>query len=143
MRPCGRGEWEKFRRYHYLNGELNKTSRCYGVYDGNTIIAFMAVIHNPHPINPKIKRVHRLVVLPDYQGIGIGKKFLNIVAEKYRSDGWDFSITSSAKNLICALAKDKNWNCVRYSKSKPTKSGAQSFKKTMRYTVKTATFFYQ
>jgi hypothetical protein len=30
-------------------------------------------------------RVTRLVVLPDYQGIGIGKKLLNFIAELYTS----------------------------------------------------------
>lgn len=143
MRACGRGEWEKFRRYHYLSTELNKTSRCYGVYDGNSIIAFMAIIHNPHPINPKIKRVHRLVVLPDYQGVGIGKKFLNIIAQKYHSEGWDFSITTSAKNLIYSLAKDEGWDCIRYSKVKTSKSGMECLKKAMRSSVKTATFFFR
>jgi hypothetical protein len=28
-------------------------------------------------------RVHRLVVLPDYQGIGLGKRLLNFIAELY------------------------------------------------------------
>ena len=30
-------------------------------------------------------RVTRLVVLPDYQGIGIGKRLLNFIAELYTS----------------------------------------------------------
>jgi GNAT superfamily N-acetyltransferase len=30
-------------------------------------------------------RVTRLVVLPDYQGIGVGKRLLNFVAELYSS----------------------------------------------------------
>ena len=143
VQSCGRGEWEKFRRYHYLNSELNKTSRCYGVFDGNSIIAFMAIIHNPNPTNPKIKRVHRLVVLPDYQGVGIGRNFLNIIARKYRAEGYDFSITTSANNLLCALTKDERWDCIRYSKVKQSESGLKSFKRTMRSSVKTATFFFR
>jgi GNAT superfamily N-acetyltransferase len=30
-------------------------------------------------------RVSRLVVLPDYQGIGVGKRLLNFIAELYTS----------------------------------------------------------
>jgi GNAT superfamily N-acetyltransferase len=33
----------------------------------------------------KYYRVSRLVVLPDYQGIGVGKRLLNFVAELYTS----------------------------------------------------------
>ena len=33
----------------------------------------------------KYHRVGRLVVLPDYQGVGIGERLLNLVAELYAS----------------------------------------------------------
>jgi GNAT superfamily N-acetyltransferase len=33
----------------------------------------------------KYYRVSRLVVLPDYQGIGVGKRLLNFIAELYSS----------------------------------------------------------
>lgn len=126
-----------------MSGDLSNASKCYGVYDGNDIVAFMAVIHNPHSANPKIKRVHRLVVLPDYQGIGIGKNFLNLIAKQYRKNGYDFSIVTSAKNLIMALAKDSKWNCIRYNHVKPSNSGMKKLNRTNRLTVKTASFFYQ
>jgi len=32
-------------------------------------------------MKPKYYQVSRLVALPDYQGIGFGKRFLNFVAE--------------------------------------------------------------
>lgn len=126
-----------------MSGDLSQASKCYGVYDGDEIIAFMAVIHTPHSTNPKIKRVHRLVVLPDYQGIGIGKAFLNEIAKIYKNDGWDFSIVTSAKNLISALRKDDRWCCVRYNHTKPSTSGLKNIKRTIRLTVKTASFFYR
>jgi GNAT superfamily N-acetyltransferase len=46
-------------------------------------VAFIAVMH----IHMKARyyRVHRLVVLPDYQGIGLGKRLLNFIAELYSS----------------------------------------------------------
>ena len=72
-----------FRNYHYLNGSLPSTARCYtGVYQGKTI-AFIAVAHIHMKAN--YYRVSRLVVLPDYQGIGVGKRLLNFIAELYTS----------------------------------------------------------
>lgn len=78
----------------------------------------MGILHQPHPINAKLKRVSRLVILPDYQGIGLGTKFLNFMAEYYISKGYDFSIITTAKNLISALKKSNKWCMFRYSKTK-------------------------
>jgi GNAT superfamily N-acetyltransferase len=46
-------------------------------------------------------RVSRLVVLPDYQGIGIGKRLLNFVAELYTSQiNLPFYLVTSNPQLI-------------------------------------------
>ena len=77
--------------------QLSGFVKCYGAYDGETIIAFMAVIHSPHPIKKNTKRVSRLVVLPDYQGCGIGYKFLNAIAEMLKQNGFNFNRVKSLK----------------------------------------------
>ena len=72
-----------FRQYHYLNGALPPAARCYmAVYQGKPI-AFVAVVH-VH-MRTRYYRVSRLVVLPDYQGIDVGKRLLNFVADLYTS----------------------------------------------------------
>jgi GNAT superfamily N-acetyltransferase len=46
-------------------------------------------------------RVSRLVVLPDYQGIGVGKRLLNFVAELYTSQiNLPFYLVTSNPQLI-------------------------------------------
>lgn len=77
-------------------------------------------MHQPHPVNTKLKRVSRLVILPDYQGIGLGTKFLNEIAKIYIEQGFDFSIITSAKNLISSLRKNDKWCMYSYKKQKPT-----------------------
>lgn len=74
----------------------------------------MGVLHQPST-NKKLKRVSRLVILPDYQGIGLGTRFLNFIAKEYIKLGYDFSIITSAKNLINALRKSDKWCMYRYS----------------------------
>lgn len=103
-------------RYHYLSHDLNSSAQCYGLFDEKELIGFCAITHFPHPRNPKIKHCHRLVILPDYQGVGLGTKFLSAVAKMYADQGFDFSITTSAKNLMFALNRNKNWGCQRYGK---------------------------
>ncbi len=75
--------WQTFRQYHYLNGSLGAGVRCYVAMYQLKPVAFIAVAH-VH-MKSHYYRVSRLVVLPDYQGIGVGKRLLNFVAELYTS----------------------------------------------------------
>ena len=100
-------------------------------------------MHFPHPINKKIKRVTRLVILPDYQGIGLGTKFLNFIADFYAKQGFDFRIVTSAKNLIYALNRNKKWVLKRYEKGAiPKKTTIEALKRNARTNVKTASFLF-
>ncbi|HER8705966.1 TPA: GNAT family N-acetyltransferase [Streptococcus pyogenes] len=144
VRRCSIAEWGKFRRYHYLNGDIVRAARCFGLYDDDKIIGFIGVIHFPHPKNKKIKRVTRLVILPDYQGVGLGTRFLKSVAEIYSCQGFDFRIVTSAKNLINALNRNTNWKLKSYDKAN-TPTGNSSIKqlaKTTRKNVKIASFLF-
>ncbi|MGD0643761.1 MAG: GNAT family N-acetyltransferase [Candidatus Bathyarchaeia archaeon] len=57
--------------------------RSYVAMLGEKPVGFIAVAH-VHMLT-RYFRVSRLVVLPDYQGIGVGKRLLNFVAELYTS----------------------------------------------------------
>ena len=81
----------------------------------------------------------RLVILPDYQGIGLGIKFLTIIAEKYKKMGFEFDIVTSAKNMIMGLSKNKKWRFTRYSVNKQD-GGLLSCRKSTRKNNKTGTF---
>lgn len=81
----------------------------------------------------------RLVILPDYQGIGLGIKFLTIIAEKYKKMGFEFDIVTSAKNMIMGLSKNKKWRFSRYSVNKQD-GGLLSCRKSTRRNNKTGTF---
>ena len=76
------------------------------------------MLHQPHGKNKKIKRVSRLVILPDYQGIGLGTKFLDIVAQHYSDLGFDFTIVTSARNMIHALNNSDKWVMTRWNKER-------------------------
>ena len=125
--------------------ELSAACRCFGVYDNDTIIGFMGVLHQPHGSNSKLKRVSRLVILPDYQGIGIGYKFLCAVAKMYADQGWTFTIVTSAKNLIYKLSNSPNWAMVRlsYNRCSSVRSSIDYKRASMRDKCKTASFRYR
>ena len=88
-----------------------------GVYNGE-IVAHTGVIQ--FPMRKGWKRIHRLVVLPDYQGIGIGVKFINAVAGIISSEGNNVNLTTTTPALVSALKKKKEWLLVRRGVSKNT-----------------------
>lgn len=128
-----------------MNSDLPSASICYGLYDEDKIIGFCGVLHQPHGINKKIKRVTRLVILPDYQGIGLGTKFLNVIAELYTKQGFDFNIVTTAKNLAFSLIKNKKWNCIRYgvNNCSSKKSEIDYNRTSLRNKCKTFSFSYK
>lgn len=127
-----------------MNTEINKSCKCFGLYDDSNIIGFIGVLHQPHPAYKNMKRVSRLVIIPDYQGIGLGTKFLDTIAKYYSDNGYVFDIVTSAKNMIYALSKSNNWICQRYSRcNMQGKTSTISKNKTIRTDCKTASFQFR
>lgn len=76
-----------FKDYHYLRSDLHNSSRCYvGVWDGQ-IVAFGASIAMPNGYVKNGWRGHRTVILPDYQGMGIGVAFSDAIAQIHLDQG--------------------------------------------------------
>ena len=102
--------WKNFRQYHYLNGKLGAGVRCYVAVYNQKPVAFIAVVHTRMKAN--YFRVSRLVVLPDYQGIGLGKRLLNFIAELYTSQiNLPFYLVTSNPQLV--RGKLGNWRVKR------------------------------
>lgn len=91
--------WNIFKKHHYLSADLNVASKMYVAYLDDQIVAMCAMIGHPD-IKGRSFRVHRLVVLPDYQGLGIGIKFLYEIAKMYAKAGCNFYIRTSHIKLV-------------------------------------------
>lgn len=106
----------------------------------------MGVLHQPH-WKSRLKRVSRLVVLPDYQGIGLGYKFLKVIADYYKVQGYDFGIVTSAKNFVMKLYHSSEWTMTRLGKNdnnkSPETSKIDAGRKSMRTKCITASFKYR
>jgi GNAT superfamily N-acetyltransferase len=99
-----------FRQYHYLSGSLMPQARCYTALYQDKPIAFIAVVRTH--MKATYDRVTRLVVLPDYQGIGVGKRLLNFMAEHYTSQTKiPFYILTSNPQII--RGDMRNWKITR------------------------------
>jgi GNAT superfamily N-acetyltransferase len=116
--------WQVFREHHYLNTEkLGAGIRCYVAKYNGKPIAFIAIAHTHMGV--RYYRVSRLVVLPDYQGIGVGKWLLNFMAQYFREFGLPipFTILTSNPQLVRGL---KGWKVKRFGHG----STPKSFRKT-------------
>lgn len=115
--------WGMFAKHHYLNHNHNNAAHCYIATVNNEIAGFISVLHFPHPKAKNIKKVHRLVILPDYQGAGFGVKFLEEIGNIYKKQKYRFNIVTSAPSLINALKKSKKWITTRYGRTTSQSKG--------------------
>jgi energy-coupling factor transporter ATP-binding protein EcfA2 len=126
--------WPVFARHHYLSAALNRSAHCYvgllcihhaprdverrepcdrivlqqdtehhAERDEYVPVAFAAVLN---AIGRRgVWRVSRLVVLPDYQGIGVGRAMLAALADLYPR----LRITTGHPAMLRALSADPHW----------------------------------
>jgi len=117
-----------------MSTDLNPSSHCYIGYIQNNPVCFFAVLHFPHPKSKNIKKGHRLVVLPDYQGLGIGHVFSSYIAQFYIEKGYRFIITSSTKSLFKQRAADKKWKITRHGRTGNSKGVLKNTTSENKYT---------
>lgn len=119
---CGANLWKMFRNYHYLNSSLGAGVRCYTAIYQEKPVAFIAVASVR--MKAKYYRVSRLVVLPDYQGIGVGKRLLNFIAELYTSQTkMPFYILTSNPQII--RGNMNNWKITRVGHASKAKENTR------------------
>lgn len=113
--------WKMFAKHHYLSHSHNNAAKVFVACINDQIAGFLSVLSFPHPLVKNFRKVHRLVILPDYQGAGFGIKFLNEVGNYYKQNKYRFTIVTSAPSLINALKKSNNWLCKHYGRNQPHK----------------------
>jgi ABC-type lipoprotein export system ATPase subunit/GNAT superfamily N-acetyltransferase len=87
IRSTGPQYWRYFSRYHYLDTKMSLSGHYYVGLIGDKPVAFHAVLHSTNRDIHSYWRGHRTVVLPEFQGMGIGTAFSDAIAEIYVSRG--------------------------------------------------------
>ena len=140
---CSQKTWGVFQKYHYLDTSIATSAQCYAAIYRGHLIAFFAVLFWPHPTASRW-RGHRVVCLPDYQGIGIGNVLCDFVASMYRATGKPFTIVTSSPPRISYLSRSSTWN-MRSKPGLQRKIGQTSkvcLEKTLATNRLTASFDY-
>jgi len=79
--------WRYFSKYHYLDTAISKSAHYYVLLLGDKPIGFHAAIHSTNRDIHSYWRGHRTVILPEFQGMGIGTAFSDAVAKIYVDRG--------------------------------------------------------
>jgi ABC-type lipoprotein export system ATPase subunit/GNAT superfamily N-acetyltransferase len=79
--------WPMFSRHHYLDTAISRSAHYYVGLIGDKPVAFHAAIHSTNRDIHSYWRGHRTVILPEFQGMGIGTAFSDAIAEIYVSRG--------------------------------------------------------
>lgn len=101
--------WPVFAPHHYLSRDLHRSAQCYAAWVGDTPVAFSSYLHLPHFATRNIKRAHRIVVLPDWQGMGIGMRLTEWVADKLWSEGFRYHLTSAHPAVKNYCVRSPRW----------------------------------
>lgn len=102
--------WKWFAPHHYLTATLHKAARCFvGLVEGRPA-AFMGVMHMPHPRRKDLVHGSRMVVMPDFQGLGFGTTvFVETIAAIAKANGKAFCAHGAHPALIKAWARSPLW----------------------------------
>lgn len=109
--------WQIFRKYHYLNHSFNKAARVFVSTCNGDLCAFCATLPFPHPTKKNTWKGHRSVVLPDFQGVGIGTAFTNYIGDMMLSEGKQYIATTSNPAMIFSRVHDKRWITTRIGRT--------------------------
>ena len=87
IRSSSADYWRYFSKYHYLDSAISRSAHYYVLLLGDKPIGFHAAIHSTNRDIHSYWRGHRTVILPEFQGMGIGTAFSDAIAEIYVGRG--------------------------------------------------------
>jgi len=123
---CHRSSWRLFAHHHYLSSKLNPVAQCFVALWNDRPVAFcatLAIIGRKHH-----RRISRIVTLPDYQGVGIGTRMAESVAELHSEEGHRVNVTASHPALIAHCHRSPKWRTVRVQKYGSLRRNGRTFR---------------
>jgi len=105
---CHSSAWRLFQAAHYLSATLNPSALCYVAEWAGVPVGFTAVL--PVIGFKNAYRESRTVILPDFQGIGIGTHLSDTIAAHYHAQGKRYRSTTSHPAMIAHRNHSTHWS---------------------------------
>lgn len=150
IQAISKSTWRNFSKYHYLNDQLAGGKAFYfGLFEDLNQIGFIAYT-NYVPWRDKTKpmtmHANRIVIHPDYIGLGLGICLLNETISLMKIKGYsNILIKFSSQSMLKALQRDPKWICINQNRliglpKCSTKIGRGLHPSSIRHNVTTYTF---
>jgi len=124
LHPINKAVWSAFKQYHYMSSSLATGARCIGGFIDGQCVAFASWRHFPHPKARNIMQGHRLVVLPDYQGLGIGGRMDDWIGQYLYDKGYRYHNVIAHPAMIAYYSRSPRWTLLRAGRQTQKKSCA-------------------
>lgn len=124
--------WEMFEKHHYLTPELNKSCKCLVFFLNGNICGFCGLLNTPRKGVSMGHSVSRIVVLPEYQGMGLAPIIMNFCGGILAARGEQMKephplyIKTIHDKMGQWLERSENWNPTSYNGKKRTQASTES-----------------
>jgi len=146
IREIDSASWKYFSKYHYLSDKIpgGKTA-FFGLFHQAEQIGFQCFAnYTPHRDKMQKMQMHsnRTVIHPDYVGLGLGIKLINLTSQIMHNRGFDVRAKFSSVPVAKAFEKTKEWKLqtVQRFTGKPNIGVRQT---GFRNAVKTYSYSYR
>jgi ABC-type lipoprotein export system ATPase subunit/GNAT superfamily N-acetyltransferase len=106
---CRYEAWNIFKQHHYLTADLNKTAETFILEMNGQFIGFFGILPFPGVGDAKTRRLSRMVILPDFQGLGIGTTVFNYLCSLYKKEGHQMYVRTVSPALGKFMENNSNW----------------------------------
>jgi hypothetical protein len=140
--------WKNFSKYHYLSENLPAGfQKHFGLFNNDNQIGYINYVNYvPHSDKnkPMILHFNRLVIHPDYAGLGLGILFLNQTAKIIKNNNFKVMGKFSSTPVYKSLIKSDIWQLkeTKTQVGRMKKGGNMQRNSGFRQNVKTYSFEY-
>lgn len=134
--------WRIFAKHHYITADMNKGAASYCFSWDDKTVGFCGVLANPYNGSVNTWRISRLVVLPDFQGVGIGRHIAEIIGGIYKSIGGKIYIKTVNPRLGEYFTRSPIWTPTAFNGKQRTIDQTDKAKYANRMPRKSYCFKY-
>ena len=107
--------WRVFSKHHYLSHSFNKAARMYIATLNGQICGMTSDMHF-FSRTKNLRRIHRTVILPDFQGLGLSIFLQEFVCRLNKKQNKRTSITTSHPAMIEICKHSNKWKCTHFGR---------------------------
>lgn len=112
-----------FYKHHYLTESLNKSCKCLLFCWNGVPVGFIGLLNSPRKGMPWGHNISRVVILPDFQGIGLSSRIINFCGGILKSmgDDWFLYLKTIHEKMGAYLERSDKWSPTTYNGKKRKK----------------------